>query len=102
MKINKKGLKYFMSIICGRTDCMHNCSGATCELKHIAIARDLTCQHFALTSDKEFIALEEKSQKIMNALKLDSNMASSCENDIADHDIENNSTIIQTQSHSVE
>lgn len=91
-----------MSIICGRTDCMHNCSGATCELKHIAIARDLTCQHFALTSDKDFITLEEKSQKIMSALKLDSNMTSCCENDNADYAIENNSSVIQTQDHSVE
>ena len=59
-----------MAAICGRQDCVHNWCGGKCSLKRIAISKDLTCQHYYQTNQKETVKQEEKSIEIMNKLKI--------------------------------
>lgn len=58
-----------MKVVCGRQDCIHN-TGCGCSINSIAIGKDLQCQNYHQTWDKDAIIQEENSIKIMTKIKL--------------------------------
>lgn len=58
-----------MKVTCGRIDCRNN-TGCGCRLSRIAIGKDMSCQNYHQTCDKETIDREEKSIETMHKVKL--------------------------------